>query len=54
MQFKEKKMYPMVIGAGLFLLLVVGVVLFDAFASACKSDEDKAVVEKIKRQLVRL
>jgi LPS O-antigen subunit length determinant protein (WzzB/FepE family) len=49
--FKEKKLYPLVFGFGLFFLSCLLVVFFHAFSSADKTEEDKILLEKIKKEL---
>jgi LPS O-antigen subunit length determinant protein (WzzB/FepE family) len=49
--FKEKKLYPLVFGFGLFFLSCLIVVFFHAFSSADKTEEDKQLIEKIRKEL---
>jgi LPS O-antigen subunit length determinant protein (WzzB/FepE family) len=49
--FKKKKMFPLVFGVGLFFLSCLFVVFFHAFSSADKTEEDKKLLEKIKKEL---
>jgi hypothetical protein len=49
--FKEKKLYPMVFGAGLFFMVCLMVVFVQAFSSADKTDEDKKLLGKIKKEM---
>lgn len=49
--FKEKKLYPMVFGAGLFFMVCSMVVFIQAFSSADKTDEDKKLLDKIKKEM---
>jgi uncharacterized protein involved in exopolysaccharide biosynthesis len=50
--FKEKKLFPLATGVGLFFLSCLIVVFGHALASSQKSEEDKALIEKIKRELL--
>lgn len=50
-KFKEKKLYPMVFGAGLFFMVVVLVVMGHAFGSAKKTEEDMALLTNIRKSL---
>lgn len=50
--YKEKKLYPMVFGAGLFFVMVMLVVFLHAFTSAEKSEEDRELLGKIKREVL--
>jgi hypothetical protein len=49
--FKEKKLYPLFFGFGLFFLSCLLVVLTHAFSSADKTEEDKMLLKKIKQEL---
>jgi uncharacterized protein involved in exopolysaccharide biosynthesis len=49
--FKEKKLYPMVFCFGLFFMVCLIVVFIQAFSSADKTEEDKQLLEKIKREM---
>lgn len=49
--FKEKKLYPMVFGAGLFFMVCLLVVFIQAFSSAEKTEEDKLLIEKIRKEM---
>jgi hypothetical protein len=49
--FKEKKLFPLVFGFGLFFLSCLIVVFIHAFASSDKTEEDKDLLEKIKKEL---
>jgi uncharacterized protein involved in exopolysaccharide biosynthesis len=49
--FKEKKLYPLVFAFGLFFLTSLSVVFMHAFSSAPKTDEDRSLIQKIKREL---
>lgn len=51
-RFKEKKLYPMVFGAGLFFLSVIIIIFIHAFASAEKTEEDRLLIEKIKKSMI--
>jgi hypothetical protein len=50
--FKEKKLYPMVFCFGLFFMVCLIVVFIQAFSSADKTEEDKRLIEKIKKELM--
>lgn len=49
--FKEKKLYPLVFAFGLFFLTSLCVIFMHAFSSAPKTDEDRSLIQKIKREL---
>jgi hypothetical protein len=49
---KEKKLYPLVFGAGLFFMIVMLVVFAHAFASADKTEEDRMLIAKIKKEIL--
>lgn len=49
--FKEKKLYPLVFAFGFFFLGCLCAVFMHAFSSAQKTDEDRTLIEKIKREL---
>ncbi|MBD3420710.1 MAG: hypothetical protein GF398_11385 [Chitinivibrionales bacterium] len=53
-EFKAKKLYPIVFGFGLFFITVLFVVFGHAFTSADKTEEDKLLLEKIKREATKL
>ncbi|MBD3347058.1 MAG: hypothetical protein GF401_18545 [Chitinivibrionales bacterium] len=48
---KEKKLYPLVFAFGLFFLTVLFVVFKHAFVSGEKTEEDKKLIEGIRREL---
>jgi LPS O-antigen subunit length determinant protein (WzzB/FepE family) len=50
--FKEKKLYPLVFGFGLFFLICLVIVFGQAFSSAEKTEEDKTLIEKIKKEMM--
>jgi hypothetical protein len=50
--FKEKKLYPLVFGAGLFFMIVMLVVFAHAFTSADKTKEDRILIEKIRKDIL--
>jgi hypothetical protein len=52
-QFKQKKLFPMVFGAGLFFMTTMLVVFGHAFASGQKTDEDRELIRKIGKNLLR-
>jgi len=49
--FREKKLYPLVFGFGLFFVTTLLVVFGHALTSADKTEEDKRLIEGIKREL---
>lgn len=51
--FKQKKLFPMVFGAGLFFMTMMIVVFGHAFASGQKTDEDRELIKKIRKSLLR-
>jgi hypothetical protein len=51
-KIKEKKLYPIVLGAGLFFIAVMLVVFAHAFASADKTEEDRVLLHKIKKEIL--
>ena len=52
--FKEKKLFPLVFAFGLFFLSVLFVVFRYALFSAEKNEEDKNLIEKIKKEFFRI
>jgi hypothetical protein len=50
--FKEKRMYPLVFGAGLFILTLIITAFFHAIASAEKTDNDRLLISRIKKELI--
>lgn len=52
--FKEKKLFPLVFGFGLFFLSCLIVVFIHAFSSSDKTEEDKDLIEKIRREFTLL
>ena len=50
--FKEKKLYPLVFGFGLFFMTCLAFVFGQAFSSAEKTEEDKLLINKIKKELM--
>jgi LPS O-antigen subunit length determinant protein (WzzB/FepE family) len=51
-EFKQKKLYPMVFGAGLFFMTMMIVVFGHALASGEKTEEDRELIRKIKKNLL--
>jgi hypothetical protein len=49
--FKEKKLFPLVFGFGLFFMGCMAVVFLHAFSSAGRTEEDRQLIEKIKREM---
>jgi hypothetical protein len=52
-QFKQKKLFPMVFGAGMFFITTMLVIFGHAFASGQKTDEDRELIKKIRKSLLR-
>lgn len=52
--FKEKKLYPPVFGFGLFFISCLLIIFGHAFSSANKTEEDKQLLNKIKKELFLL
>lgn len=52
--FKEKKLFPLVFAFGLFFLSVLFVVFRHALFSAEKNEDDKNLIEKIKKEIFRI
>lgn len=50
--FKEKKLYPPVFGAGMFFIVVVMVIFLHAFSSVEKTDEDRRLMDRIRREII--
>jgi LPS O-antigen subunit length determinant protein (WzzB/FepE family) len=50
-EFKEKKLFPLIFGFGLFFLVCLILVFMQAISSADKTDEDKRLIEKIKAEI---
>jgi hypothetical protein len=50
--FKEKKLYPLVFGAGLFFMTAILIVFAYAFTSAEKSAEDRNLIQNIRKELL--
>jgi LPS O-antigen subunit length determinant protein (WzzB/FepE family) len=49
--FKEKKLYPLVFGFGLFFMICLVLVFGQAFSSAEKTEEDRQLLDKIKSEM---
>jgi hypothetical protein len=49
--FKEKKLYPLVFGFGMFFLTCMVIVFIQAISSSEKTEEDKKLLEKIKKEM---
>jgi hypothetical protein len=49
--FREKKLFPLVFGFGLFFVVAILVIFGHAFGSGQKTEEDQMVIEKIKQEL---
>ena len=52
--FKEKKLFPLVFGFGLFFLSCIYLVFIHAYASSEKSEEDRNLIAKIRREFTLL
>jgi hypothetical protein len=52
--FKEKKVYPLVFGFGFFFLVCLMVVFMQVFSSTEKTEEDKLLWKKIKKEIFLL
>jgi hypothetical protein len=50
--FKEKKLFPLVLAAGLFFMAVMLVVFANAFSSAEKTAKDRELLQKIKKEIL--
>ena len=50
--FKEKKLYPLIFGAGFFFMTVILVIFAHAFFLTDKSGEDRQLMEKIKKEFL--
>jgi hypothetical protein len=49
--FKEKKLYPLAFGSGIFFMICLMVVMLHALLSSEKTDNDKYLLEKIRKEL---
>jgi uncharacterized protein involved in exopolysaccharide biosynthesis len=49
--FKEKKLFPLVYGFGLFFMSCLFLVFIHALSSSDKTEEDKDLIEKIRKEL---
>ncbi|MGB7567062.1 MAG: Wzz/FepE/Etk N-terminal domain-containing protein [Chitinivibrionales bacterium] len=50
--FKEKRLYPLVFSFGLFFMTCLVLVFVQAFSSSDKTDEDRRLIEKIKKEML--
>jgi hypothetical protein len=50
-QFKQKKLFPIVFGAGFSFIVILAVMILHAFTSAQKTEEDKNLILKIKTEI---
>lgn len=50
-EFKNKKIYPLIFGAGLFFITSICILFFYALSKAIKTDEDKVYISKILKQI---
>jgi LPS O-antigen subunit length determinant protein (WzzB/FepE family) len=53
-QFKEKKLYTLVFGAGMFFMVCLLAILMHAFSAAEKTEEDKNFILAIKREIIAI
>ena len=51
LQFKQKKLFPIVFGAGLSFLVVLLVIIAHALATGQKTEEDRVLIRKIRKSL---
>jgi uncharacterized protein involved in exopolysaccharide biosynthesis len=49
--FKEKKLFPLVLGLGVFFLSCLFVVFLQAYASSAKTEEDQRLLERIMQEV---
>jgi len=52
--FKKKKMYPLVFSAGLFFCSLMIIIMMYAFSSAEKTEEDRLLIGKIKKEFKKI
>jgi hypothetical protein len=52
--FKEKKLFPLTFGFGLFFMSCLIVVFMQAFTSSDKTEEDRVLIAKIKKEMTLL
>jgi hypothetical protein len=50
--FKEKKIYTLAMGVGLFFIIILIILFSYAFSSSEKTIEDKQLIQKIKKELL--
>lgn len=50
--FKEKRIFPLAAGALMFFLTVTTVILGHAFSTAVTTEEDRKIIDRIKRELL--
>ena len=48
---KEKRIFPLIFSSGFFLVTLLAILLFHAFVSAEKNEEDQRLIEKIKSEV---
>lgn len=51
-KFKEKRLFPLVFGTGLFFVMVILIIFLHTVSTSNKTDEDKILIEKIKKKLL--
>jgi hypothetical protein len=49
--FKEKKLYPLIFGFGLFFIICLAIVFVQAVSSAEKTEKSGQLLEKIKKEM---
>jgi hypothetical protein len=54
MSFKQKRLYPLAFGFGCFFISVLAVIFCHAFSSSEKTEEDRKLIEGIKREIVSM
>jgi hypothetical protein len=50
--FKEKKLYPIIFGVGLFFISAIMVLFAHVFVSANKTEEDRFLIDKIRKEIL--
>ena len=53
-RFKEKRLFPLVLGFGFFFLIILAFFVYHAFKIRQKSKEDQVLIEKIKKEIKRI
>jgi len=52
--FKEKKLYTIIFGVGLFFIACLTIIFRHAFSSGVKTEEDKTFIKNIKKELFKI